>query len=221
MNEITTPSATSTEGALPPSTDSARIAKSVKIILRDSPEAAKRHTMNGWLSANGRFYVEEDVARYDGCTHQRCGTPDCGALVEKNYTYCNGCRAKRETEQYQAREKKVWNGSDILYSDLLDKYTTDPDDLLEIANDEMEEGDEPLTVDDLRLLICDPVYARSLDLDYFSDELPEKGEPPAALVEAIKAFNSVVDNLDPLSWSPMKFAAVIQPNTKLRDSADQ
>ncbi|MDX5626641.1 MULTISPECIES: hypothetical protein [unclassified Brenneria] len=47
--------------------------KTEKIILRDSEEAASIKTVTGWVSAKGRVYGDnEDLARYDGATHQRC-----------------------------------------------------------------------------------------------------------------------------------------------------
>jgi hypothetical protein len=189
-----------------------------KIIMRDSPEAAVPHTMTGWLSASGRFYRESDesIARYDGFTHQKCETEGCDGIVEKSRLYCEKCQETLAIAKHNAREKKEWNGTDLLFSDLLDEYTQEPDELLATTNDERDEELPPLTLDDLRLRICDPVHARTLSADHFCDELPEDGDLPPDLEAAIETFNATVEKLPPLSWYPGKYAAIVanQPDQR-------
>lgn len=165
-----------------------------EIVMFDSQEAAQPHTMTGWKSRNGHFYAEENDARYDGCTHRPCN--ECGKPAAKAYLVCNECRNARDIARYESMPQVEWDGSAMLYSDALDRYFSDLDD----ASDECGDGK---ALADLRLIICEPNYARQIDEDYFCDELPEDGEAPPHIQEAIEKFNEAVASTI-LSWSPGK-----------------
>lgn len=165
------------------------------IIMIDSPDAAKPHTMSGWLSREGYFYAEEDIARYRGCTHRQCD--DCGSPAEKQYTHCKACRGKREIERFKARKRKLWDGKAMIYSAAMDSYYSDPADAIEAA--EGEGIDEPM------LLICEPEYAGKLSIDFFEGQLPEDGDLPTEIEAAMGAFNAAVAGIV-LSWLPSEFA---------------
>jgi len=168
-----------------------------KIIEYKSDEAAKPATVSGWISSKGFFFREEAMARYDGCTHRRC---DCGGLAEKYYTKCATCRAKGYMERYYAMPAKAWDGKAMLFADTLDEYFSTPDEAEERAA-ELNDGDD--SPEGLRLIICEPVYARQLDADYFCDDLPEDGSLPVNVQEAIDEFNKAIAGTV-LSWQPGK-----------------
>lgn len=164
----------------------------------DSPEAAHKTTVEGWVSRNGFFFGDDErTARYEGCTHRTC--EDCGAAIRKGSLVCGDCAEKRDAKRYAAMPRKPWDLKAMVYSDTLDKYYPDP----EQAEDNLEEGQ---TLEDLRLIICEPNYARRIEDDYFCDEAAEDGELPDELQEAIEAFNAAVIKAPPLSWSPGKYA---------------
>ena len=174
-----------------------------KIILPDSPEAATQKTVTGWVSASGYFWGnDEHMARYDGSTHRAC---ECGELVAKN-SYCRPCALKREAEKFAAMQRKVWDGEAMLYSDAADEYFHDYDQI----SDHCEEAD--CSPDDLRLIICEPCYAREIDPnEYFRDDLPEDGEVDSELSAAFEELNKFIRESKPiLSWCPGKFAAIVE-----------
>lgn len=176
---------------------------SEKIVMRDSDEAAKPHTMSGWLSRNGHFYADEETARYDGCTHVYCR--DCNAPTPKGWLICGSCRDKKDQAKYDAMPKQKWDGIGMLYSHTHEEYLPD----LEEAESLLEPGE---TLADLRLVICEPNYARKIDIDYFCDDLPENEDSlPAKLQAAVDAFNKAADGVV-LSWSPGKFAIDLSEN---------
>lgn len=168
-----------------------------KVILRDSPEAAQPVTVTAWKSSTGRLFFDEWSARYDGSTHSLC--EDCGEPSEKPYTVCDSCRDLREEAKYEALPRAEWDGKAMLYSETKERYYSAP----EYAEDDLEEGQ---TLADLRLVICEPNYARRLEPDDFADDLPEDGDTPDWLYEAINAFNQAIEKGEPLSWSPGKVA---------------
>lgn len=170
-----------------------------KIVMDSSDEAAKPHTMAGWLSSNGRFYADERTARYDGCTHRPCN--DCGEPAKKLYTLCKECGQKAELARFNSRPKQPWDGISMLYSDSWDRYFADPDEAEEFADD------EGTTMEELRLVLCEPNYVRPLEADYCVDELApdDEGEIPDKVDVAMRAFNEAVDGII-LSWSPGKAA---------------
>ena len=169
-------------------------------ILKTSDEAAKFVTgISGWLDRHGRFFgKEEDMARWSGCTHIIC--PDCGKPTPKGYLRCSICREKSAIERYEQMERKEWDGETPLYSESADEYFFSEDELL----DYLESYGE--TKQALRLIICEPIYLRQVDTDYFCDELADDGELPEAVINALNNLNVVIRDEDPVSWMPGKYA---------------
>jgi hypothetical protein len=167
-----------------------------QIVLRDSPDAAKPHTMSGWVSRNGLFFADEDAARYDGCTHVACS--ECGAPARKPWTKCPECIARADIARYWAMPEAEWDGKAMLFSHASEQYFNS----LEDAQDHLEHWQ---TLDSLRLIICEPNHVRPLDYDYCGDDLPDDDdEVPDAVAEAMDAFNKAIKGVV-LSWSPGKY----------------
>lgn len=172
-----------------------------KIVMRNDPEAATKVTLTGWKSRRGVFYGDnEDAARYDGCTHVPCGK--CGAPTEKMWTACRPCRDLADEARYTALPRVAWDGESMVYSQTLDRYFA-------TLNDAYDELADDQTLEDLQLVVCTPNRGRWLEEDYFSDDMAEDGELPSCILEAIDAFNAVLQKAPVLSWSPGKFAISI------------
>ena len=172
------------------------------IILPDSPEAATYRTdICGWVSRDGTFYGDgprgEKVARYVGCTHVLCKR--CGEATPKEYSLCDACCDKADAERYAALPRAKWDGETPLYSETNGRFYNTPEE----ASDDAIEAGVPLA--DLRLVICQPVYATRLEVDYLSEDLPDDGEIPQQILNAIDAFNEAVAGVI-LSWAPGKTA---------------
>lgn len=179
-----------------------------KIILDTDPEAAKFvENISGWVSRNGRFFgKQEDVARYDGCTHRACR--DCGTATIKHYLICDDCSEKKKAARYEKLETAVWDEDGMLYSDVADRYFSSWE---EVADYMEEENEQTLAPVSLRLVICDPVFLSPVDEDRWADDLPEDGELPDNVVAALAEFNDILRAAGPVSWIPGKRAAVLPP----------
>ena len=176
-----------------------------KIILYDSDEAAKFVTgLSGWVDSNGLFWGDnrdsENMARYSGCTDLRCS---CGHLMKKHYTKCAICREREAIERYKKRAQKEWDESIPVYSETADEYFNDRSEV----EDFLEQSDEGITAEDLRLLICEPVYLRPVEEDYWIDDLPDDAELPSEAVDALDALNNTLKAVGPVGYRPGKFAA--------------
>lgn len=176
-------------------------------VLSTSDDAAKFVTdIKGWVSRHGRFYgdnkLSEKDARYDGCTHRPCDT--CGEATEKMWVNCNECREKSSIRRWNEREKKEWDEKTPLYSDAADEYFLDATQLQDYM------CDNDLTIDDLRLVLCDPIHLRTMDLDYWDGELYEGVEPSNSILDAMDALNTAILEEGPVSWCPGKYAAIIE-----------
>jgi len=170
-------------------------------ILPDSPLAAQPVTITAWKARNGQLYWDEQTARYAGSTHSLCKR--CQCVTSKDWTLCLGCREKLEIERFEAMPRADWDGESMIYSQVLDKYFRDMNEVEEA----LEDLDEPITKADARLVICRPNRARQIDPDdFFVDDLPEDGEVPDELRKAFEALNAVIAKQPPLSWSPGPFA---------------
>lgn len=182
------------------------------IILPSDPIAAKLVTVTGWQSRDGRFYgSDERLARWAGSTHVPCD--DCGAPTPtRSYTVCSECRSKREVERYDAMPKDEWDGVQMLFSQSADKYFSDIDEAYEFAVEDLDESevvdednnaDRVKWLDTLMLVLCEPNRVRSLDSDHFCEDLPEDGDVPSEVEQAVDIFNEAVKGIV-LSWSPGK-----------------
>jgi hypothetical protein len=182
------------------------------IIPYDQSDLVRRVTATGWVSTDGRFYGEDEhLARWASCTHVRCG---CGALAEKPWTACDACRLKNDIERYNKMPQREWDGSTILYSDAADRYFHAYEEIVDYLRDRTDE-DPVITVDDLRLIVCEPNRPRYIDPDYFCDEMAEDDDHlPKEIEEAMEAFNAVMAKQPPLSWSPGKYAAIVTIDPK-------
>ena len=170
------------------------------MIFEDSDEAASTQTVTGWVSRRGHFYgADERTARYDGATHRICKV--CGQPYEIS-SYCKPCNDRKNQDAFHAMPKKEWDGFTPLYSNKVDKYF----DSLEHAEDFALGSD--LGLYEMQLVICEPVYAEELTLDYFEDCIVE-GSPTDALQDLIDDFNSKTREIGVLSWEPGKFALKI------------
>lgn len=168
-----------------------------EIILDTDEAAASQKTITGWVSRNGRFYgKDEQLARYDGCTHKTC---ECGNPVEKSWIKCPNCRAKKDTERYNAFPFKEWDGKEPICMFDGDKYFFSEEDIEMYLED-----NEDLNPEDLRLVICEPNYPHEITEDWWADDLPEDGEMPKALSDKIDELNKFIKTMPPLSYSPGK-----------------
>lgn len=175
-----------------------------EIVMSDSPEAAQYRTdLKGWVSRDGFYFGDgpqgERTARYAGCTHVPCS--QCGAPTHRGYTMCRSCRDLAYIAKYEAMPRAEWDGKAMVYSEARDRYYNSPDD----AADDLEDGE---TLADMRLVICTPNYVRQLELDYCCDDLPEDGDVPDEVAEAMEVFNRAVAGIV-LSWSPGKVALTL------------
>lgn len=175
---------------------------SEEIVLIDSDKAAKLTVVEGWVSRDGLFYGKnESGARWAGCTHKYCES--CGSVMPKHgWTICPSCRERKSAEKYATMPRLTWDGDTPLYSDAADEYFFDEDSLRDFI------FDRDCTAESLRLIVCEPNRYRRIENDYFCDELPEDGDLPPALEDALCALNEVIDQLAPASWSPGKYAAI-------------
>ena len=176
-----------------------------KIILSTSDEAATYRTdIKGWVSRTGRYYGEnEHLARYDGCTHRPCA--DCGEPAPKSYILCDACRHKADVARWESLPLVEWDGETPLCEFYGDRYFFSEDDVYDYA-DGIDEK-----VSELRLVVCAPNYAQEVDADYWCDDLPEDGELPAWLEDAVEQLNKVIlaHRDEPLSWFPGKQRVVL------------
>lgn len=174
-----------------------------EVVLYGSADAARYVTgISGWVDRNGMFYGDnkdsEHLARYSGCTHRIC---ECGKQMEKHYTKCSSCRENAAVERHRNRERKEWDGSRPIYSEACDRYFHSWDDVEDYLED-----CKSCTKEDLRLLICRPVYLGKIDEDWWADDLPDEGELPDAVMAALNALNEAIDKAGEVAWEPGKFA---------------
>jgi hypothetical protein len=196
-----------------------KMSKNEEMILSTDPRAAELRTVQLWVSRNGGHYMDEDSARYDGCTHRPCSR--CGAPAEKMYISCPACRKIAELEKYNALEFKAWDGQAMLYSEALDMYFTSADDIEEhLARDAIYGKRE------LMLMICEPEFPHYLDGDdHFVDQLAEDQrleDVAPKLAAAIDEVNRIItEEKEILCWMPGRFRTEIEINYPEADESGE
>jgi len=176
-------------------------------ILYSSPEAAERKEVTGWVSADGRFYGDnEHLARWAGCTHILCR--ECGKHEhEKSWTCCETCRDKHVIERYNAKPFKAWDG-EPLFSYSHERYFFDEQELIDFA---LEHNVLP---GEMRLAICEPDILKMVDFDdILVDRLPEDlylSDIAPELAEAVAKVNDIIQQTKPvLAWNPGKYRTTV------------
>lgn len=176
-------------------------------IFYASDEAAKYRTdIKGWVSRDGKFWGDGDqaehMARYTGSTHQMCMS--CDTIIDKRCTRCTKCFEAIKDKQHRERKQLKWDMETPLYSEKLDRYFFESQDIENVM------GESGFSWQELRLVICDPQKASHIEDDYFSDVMPEDGtDIPDAVQEAMAAFNRAIDESPPMSWTPGDYAATL------------
>ncbi|MDP2643703.1 MAG: hypothetical protein Q8P24_02070 [Desulfobacterales bacterium] len=172
-----------------------------KIILNTDSEAA-RHVWNlsGWMSRDGIFYGKnEEAARWRGCTHVKC--KGCASPTPKHRVYCDGCAKIRAIARHNQRERAEWDEKGMIYSESADQFFSsfyEVDDYLEGSGG--KGGAKEMEA--LRLVICEPVFLSEVTEDYWDDDLPENGELPESIKDALEEFNRALREVGPVSWVP-------------------
>jgi hypothetical protein len=186
--------------------------KEEKVIMYDSPEAATFKTgIEGWVDKDGRFWgKEEHMARWSGCTHQKC---ECGGIMKKTWTKCEKCRAQSQRERYYAMPQKEWNG-EYLYSDAYDKYFFNEDDVMEFL------AEEEISFEDLRAVACSPNYLSTFEFDgsEFPDDQDEASLIDKELIKMLSDLNKKIEEHKPISYSPGKIRFVWNSDMKVQVS---
>jgi len=174
-----------------------------KQILNTSDEAAKFATgIEGWVDRYGRFWGKDEyMARWSGCTHAMCS--ECGRPTPKSYTMCNDCRKKKAIERYNAKKCKQWDGNVPLYSETTHEYFLDKDNL----NYYLE--DHECTPESLHLVICEPIYLRQVDEDYFYNKFPKNDNIPPDVATALEDLNRIISEQEPVGWKPGKYRILL------------
>jgi hypothetical protein len=187
-----------------------------KVVLYDSPEAARKVEQVGWKSRLGHFYPgdnpsSEHGARWSGCTHQKCA---CGAIMRQGETRCRSCQSKIDSEKYYALPIANWDGVTPTCDDKKDKYYWSKDELLDDMYWQLEEamkrGEEP----EMHVVIADPHYLHELDGSEWDDDLPDNGDYdglPSEVEKAIDALNVVIKAQGPSCWYPGKQRINMEP----------
>lgn len=163
-----------------------------EVVLNTDDAAAKLTTVTGWVSRDGFFYgKDERAARWSGCTHIVC---ECGKPMPKSYTKCDECREKAYRARYLALPVvEAGDGPFCIYQD--DRYFWSLQDVYDYCYD------EDIKPSSLLLVLAEPHYARQVDEDYWSDDLPEDGELPDDIAKALKKLNEVIRaHKAPICW---------------------
>lgn len=170
-------------------------------ILYDSKEAAQQKTVTGWVSSTGQYWGDnEHMARWSGCTHLKC---ECGNEHSRSWTICETCREINRCEKFEALEKRVWDGEIPLCLDDGDEYFFDEESLIDYA----EENE--ISISDLQLRICEPIAMQTIDESSLLDDLHEDAELPDKIASMVDALNKEIMSLGPQSWTPSKYAAIV------------
>jgi hypothetical protein len=109
---------------------------------------------------------------------------------------CFMCREAAQEAKWAAMPQAEWDGKAMLYSHKSDQYYSGVDEAMDACE---ERGDD--TLKHLRLVICKPRYVTPLHYGDWDEWATDDGDLPAALEEAIGAFNFATAGVL-LGWTP-------------------
>jgi hypothetical protein len=117
----------------------------------------------------------------------------CGAVGRSPHQHiCDECHEDASAKRWAKLPKVKWNGEGGIYSDTYDEYFYDEESAAEWLYDhDLNDWDA------LRLVICEPVHAKPLDPDQWSDDIPDDSDCPEWLLDAISEFNEKLEGQAP------------------------
>jgi len=167
------------------------VSKKEKIILYDSPEAARLLTPEDliktpvWVS-NPAFWPQvitpnESTARRAGCTHKIC--PETGEVFVKGYSHGPTVRARRERERYNnLRQVEVTGDTVLSFFDGEEVYD---------GEDELFEALVEQDADCIGMVTVGvPVKFRALTTEYWADDLPDGDDIDGQALDLIHQLNA-------------------------------
>lgn len=175
----------------------AKVPKHEEVILKKDPRAATyRMDIQGWVSRHGDYCGEyEMVARAKGCTHWTCSGDGCEEVTKKGTSFCPVCEEKRAQKWYDSLDKAEWGNGDPAYSVAYDVWFYDTDDAMDFC------FEHELCLNDLRLLVTQPVEPRELEpWEFYDLPLDCDYDIPPQLQKLVDEFNQAVRDLPPLYY---------------------
>ena len=181
-----------------------------EIIMRDSPQAAHKIFTTAWQSSLGTIFIDENQARYHGCTHEECCI--CHTRIERRQALCSGCRLAKDKKRHDDAPREIYDGTSLLYSEHLNRYFDNYQDFVEFIQD--REFDVPLyspedPISLYRLYVCEPNYAYEFEPSYYADISNEDNEIPDAVLTAMDVYNKAIEGII-CSWSPVNKVPVFE-----------
>lgn len=199
--------------------------KAETVVLFDSPEAARMELRNVWISRTGRTFLDEQGARYDGCTHRRCAVDGCAEIVPRDHWMkCREHLAEQTAARYAALPLEDAHPApdSFIFSDAADRYFHGWDEVIDYAHEH-----EITDLAGLHLRPTEPVFLRQLDEDVFQEELGEDCDLADAcgpVAEAFEALNAAIrehrKSGRPSCWRPVE-ARILIPEAALQALAEK
>ncbi len=165
--------------------------KEEKIIMYDSDEAAQKVQIWAWKDSKGRYHLNENTARYNGSTHKNC---ECGELVTVGYTRCQKCGDKLSKENFLKHPFKEWDFISPVCTDYGQEYFFSEEEVIEY----LEEND----LEEIDLLIAEPLKFSQIDSEIWAEEFSEDGKLPEEMRTALDTLNKIIREQKPASYWP-------------------
>lgn len=167
-----------------------------KVILPTDPEALKevREAVNVYVSRNGKFYLDEEVARLDGATHQQC---KCGnGIKEKFHLYCPSCKSEKLKEkraEFLKKPARIYAGEPV-YDSETHQYFMNDEDLIDHC---IEAECLP---SNMFLVYAVKTSLPGIDVDYWCDNVHEDYSFSTEFNAKLKEFNEYLATVDTQTW---------------------
>lgn len=190
-----------------------------KTLLHYEESAEYLTNIKGWVCKTCKRYygdgdyMAEHMARYCCAKDMPC---ECGNRREKHYLVCPTCRSKKEDEKYLKMEGKQCDGKQMIYSETLDRYFSNIDEIIDYVYDvdllgnlhEPGELTQKQSIE-LKLILCDPVGGNEFDMqEFLCDSLPEDYELDCEDIN--KIVNKWIEDQGTLSWYPGKYRLLVE-----------
>lgn len=167
-----------------------------KVHMNDILESEVQEPIKILVLGDKKYYADR-TTKEELSTHRDC--EKCGNEFKKDFTFdkhCFNCKSELSNEKFKSLQLVEWDGKSavVLFRD--DTYFFDEESVVDYCND------NEIKPSELQLCLCEETTFRTVDLDFWQDDVHEDWEADQELTDLVNALNKYLQSASTNTWIP-------------------